>query len=227
MAKKRWHAGRRAKGSPPPPDPKAKIAARQKRKAPLKPGHRKRANINFTPKIGEKICKLISSGMTLSHVCKIAGMPHIDTVWDWRQVHLDFDKAYMKARVALMEHWADQIVDISDNTVGDMKTIVGANGKEKTIPNFDNVARDRLKIDTRKWLMGKLSPFYGDEATLRLKGSKEEPIIITEKLDLSWMTEEEQDQFSEFIATIVSRRTAESRARAEGAAEAEGGAEPS
>jgi hypothetical protein len=59
-----------------------------------------------------------------------------------------------RAREAQVEHWADEILEISDDGRND--SYKDANENERV--NNDHISRSRLRVDTRKWLMSKLAP---------------------------------------------------------------------
>lgn len=68
---------------------------------------------------------------------------------------------------------ADEIMDISDNVGNDMVTL--KDGREV----IDNavVQRDRLRVDSRKWLLSKLHPKkYGEKIDVAHSGSITLPI---------------------------------------------------
>ena len=74
----------------------------------------------------------------------------------------DFSTQYARAREAQAEHYIDEIIEISDDSMLD--TEMGEDGIERT--NHEVVARARLRVDTRKWAMSKLAPKkYGDRIT--------------------------------------------------------------
>ncbi|MGB3725610.1 MAG: hypothetical protein WA981_07570, partial [Glaciecola sp.] len=50
-------------------------------------------------------------------------------------------------------HYADDIIDIADDSEHD--TIEGPNGERM---NSEYVQRSRLRVDTRKWVMERMSP---------------------------------------------------------------------
>lgn len=82
------------------------------------------------------------------------------TVINWLNGNEEFRAQYARAKRSLMELWAGDIVEISDNSSQDR--FVDEYGKEKT--DHEVVQRSRLRIDTRKWLMSKLAPkVYGGE----------------------------------------------------------------
>jgi hypothetical protein len=105
----------------------------------------------YNPELAAEICDRIASGRTLSAVCRDEDMPKRQTVVEWTLKHKDFSDQYADARRKLLEHWADEVSDIADR------------GKESP----GAVARDRLRVDSRRWLLSKLRPHqYGDRLTV-------------------------------------------------------------
>jgi len=122
---------------------------------------------DFTPKLADIICELIGGGLSLRAICQDGTMPGQTTVYRWLAdpARAEFREQYARAREAQAEHYAEEILEISDETRGDVEIV---DGKIKHVP--DNVQRSRLRVDTRKWLMAKLLPKkYGDK--LELSGS--------------------------------------------------------
>lgn len=67
-----------------------------------------------------------------------------------------------------MNHMAEEIVEISD--VGNKNPDNGEDSKNA-------IARARLRVDTRKWLMSKMAPKkYGDK--LELAGDAKAPLTV-------------------------------------------------
>ena len=113
----------------------------------------------------DEICRRISIGESLISICKSEGMPDKSTVLDWLFKEPDFVAQYARAREAQAEHYLDEIIEISNDSVLD--TEMGEDGIERT--NHEVVARARLRVDTRKWAMSKLAPKkYGDRIENRL-----------------------------------------------------------
>jgi len=79
-------------------------------------------------------------------------------------------KLYARARERMMEYWSDEIDQIAADGTHDTITI-SKNGQEYEVCNHEWIARSRLMVDTRKWLMSKLSPRkYGDKIEQTHKG---------------------------------------------------------
>jgi hypothetical protein len=101
--------------------------------------------IDYSVELADAILTRIAAGETLSKICKEEDMPHRRTVLRWKDNDPEFEKLYRRARTEAMHALADEIVEIADNEEGD-------------------VQRDKLKIDTRTFLMRRIEPStYGDK----------------------------------------------------------------
>lgn len=104
----------------------------------------------YTEKLAAEICERLIEGESLRRICRDSGMPTASTVCKWLVEKPDFSEQYAKARDAQAETLADEIVDIAD-------------GEHKD----SDPARDRLRVDARKWVAAKLKPKkYGDRQLL-------------------------------------------------------------
>lgn len=100
---------------------------------------------DYNDEVAAHICSEISSGRSLRSICDDEGMPNKSTVFKWLAKHLSFNDQYTKAQEERTSAFAEEIVEISDELTGDTQ-------------------RDRLRVDTRKWLMSKMAPKrYGDK----------------------------------------------------------------
>jgi len=111
----------------------------------------------FTPELASDICTQLAQGKSLRSICKSEDMPEESTVRAWASNDYEgFYPQYAKARDIAVDCMADEILDIADAETPD-------------------VARDRLKVDTRKWYLSKLAPKKYGEA-LKLSGDAENPL---------------------------------------------------
>ena len=70
---------------------------------------------------------------------------------------------------------ADEIVDIADDGVNDLMTIVHKDLRYEN-ENREVVNRSRLRVDSRKWLLSKLIPKkYGDHIDVTSGGERIQP----------------------------------------------------
>lgn len=116
-------------------------------------------------------------------------MPSRTSVFRWLadKDRDDFRDQYARAREEQAEFYAESIIEIADEEVTMVKRSKhthGASPEDDTEDNdievvFDSaaVARNRLRVDARKWYASKLAPKkYGDK--LELAGDPKAPLGI-------------------------------------------------
>ena len=121
--------------------------------------------VEFTEKLAALICERMAKGESLRSICRDENMPAESNVrfWAIQDKPAGFAAQYERSRLAQMDAWADEILDIADDTSNDTHTTTYENGIERTSPNTEWISRSRLKVDARKWLMSKIAPKrYGE-----------------------------------------------------------------
>ena len=115
----------------------------------------------FDHTIAARICERMAQGESLRKICESPGFPSESTVRTWAVDDREgFAAQYARAREAQMDALAEEILAIADDTSNDV--IIDDEGNERT--NHEVVARSRLRVDARKWLMSKIAPKkYGDK----------------------------------------------------------------
>jgi len=110
---------------------------------------------------------LMESGQSLRKSCKINEIA-ASAVLRWIETY-SLQEQYARAREELHDFWAEEILDISDDISNDsIETEYGDR------PNTEWIARSRLRVDSRKWLLSKLSPKkYGDKVDDNNSGNNE------------------------------------------------------
>jgi hypothetical protein len=94
-------------------------------------------------------------------------MPARQTVYRWLEANEGFRDRYVRAREALMDFYAEQILVIAFDESGDIVVEQAPDGRSKTVANHAKVQRDRLKVDSLKWIASRLFPKrYGDKMEL-------------------------------------------------------------
>lgn len=102
-----------------------------------------------------RIIEEVSSGLSLSEVCRNDGMPGAATVIDWCAQDEAFRLRYEEAQRTSCEVWADRILEVA---------------KTKS-DHPDDVQHRRLEIDALKWLLAKRRPErYGDRTHVEHSG---------------------------------------------------------
>lgn len=133
--------------------------------------------VTYSEEITDIICKKISSGQSLNSICKDKLMPAQSTVFVWLSEYKTFQEKYARAREAWADAEFENILQIADD--GSNDTYIDEDGNEKT--NWDVLGRSKLRVDTRKWALARMSPKkYGDSTTI--KGDKDNPLIPQKEL---------------------------------------------
>lgn len=140
---------------------------------PRKPGRPSK----FSQDLVNEICKRIAVGESLRSICDDAQMPEKITILRWLSSDSfpGFSTQYAKARQQGLEVMADDLNDIADHGTNDW---MAKNDPQNPgyAANGEHIARSRLRIDTRKWIMSKLAPKkYGER--LEVAGDPESPLV--------------------------------------------------
>lgn len=122
----------------------------------------------FTQDIADAICSRIAEGESLRAICTDAGLPSARTVHVWLDDKEGFLQQYVRAREAQADFYAEEILDIADYDERDWSELKDDSGRVTGIKvDGEAIQRSKLRVDTRKWLMSKLSPKkYGDKLEL-------------------------------------------------------------
>jgi hypothetical protein len=133
----------------------------------------------YTDELAHEICERLAAGESLNAICKAAGMPSEVTVRNWaHRDHEGFSAKYTDARARGYLRLADEIIEISDDAANDV--IVGEDGRE--IVQHEIVARARLRVDSRKWMLSKMLPkVFGDKVGVEHSGEVGVFTVVFEK----------------------------------------------
>lgn len=141
----------------------------------------------YSTAIADVICDRIIAGQTIREICRDPKMPDESTLYRWLPKHEAFREQYARAKELQMERYAEEIIEISDDGTNDWmeRRSFGGGGRsdaagepEETVPNHEHIARSKLRVDARKWLMSKLAPKkYGDKITQEVTGAEGAPLV--------------------------------------------------
>jgi hypothetical protein len=154
------------------------------------------------PDAMEELCSHISSGGHLAGFCKLRGFAY-NTVADW--IYGDSQRAamYARAREDRADVLADEMVSIADET--EVITIIDEEtGAVELKLDATAVARNRLRVDARKWVASKLKPrIYSDKVVQEHTGANGGPIQTT-TMDLRGLSESELKQMESLLGKASS-----------------------
>jgi hypothetical protein len=119
---------------------------------------------DFTAALGDMICaEIATSSKSIKTICKAKNMPHPATVMRWLRINESFRDQYTRAKEEQADYLAEEMLEIADDDGDDEKAFVGIN----------HIQRDKLKVETRKWIAAKLKPKkYGDKIDVTSDGEK-------------------------------------------------------
>lgn len=124
----------------------------------------------YTEEIADLICEKLTEGMSLRKICQLDGFPKASAVYTWLDKHPEFADKYTRAREVATEDMLEDILEIADHPE--------LNPKDK-----------RIRIDTRKWAMGKLKPKkYGEKQTLEHGNKDGEALKVDMSVDTQALT---------------------------------------
>jgi hypothetical protein len=128
----------------------------------------------FTQKVANRICQRLADGESLRKACSEG--PDPSTVLRWVDQFPEFAQQYTRARQAGYLLLADQIIDISDEV--EVQPVTSPDGEVVEVRlDATAVARNRLRVDSRKWMLAKMLPkIYGDKVDHQHSGVNGGPI---------------------------------------------------
>lgn len=125
----------------------------------------------FSQDLFDEICEKLSDGESLRDICKADDMPNKATVFRWLANDEKLSDQYARAREVQADALFDDCLAIADQYENDEKTAEGGN---------DHINRAKLRIDTRKWMAGKLRPKkYGDKIDVTTNGKDIPSPVVT------------------------------------------------
>jgi len=118
---------------------------------------------DYNPEIANRICELISmseKGIHKLYAENQDWMPVPSTIMLWLTKHPAFSEQYTLAKRLQMDLMGEKIIDIVDDSSGDVLITERGNIAE----NREFTSRSKLRAETRMWLMERLSPkVYGKQ----------------------------------------------------------------
>lgn len=98
-------------------------------------------------------------------------LPSERLFFQWKREDEKLRQDYAHAKEEQADLIFDEILDIADDSRNDWMTRTGPNGEAQEVINQENIQRSRLRIDSRKWVAGKLRPKqYGELVRQEITG---------------------------------------------------------
>lgn len=115
----------------------------------------------FSQQLFDEICGKIADGKSLRDICdNNEDMPSQRAFFNWLNGSEELVQQYARARESQADSLFDECLSIADQYDPAAEKL-----------DADHIQRARLRIDTRKWMAGKLRPKkYGEKVTLEGAG---------------------------------------------------------
>lgn len=122
----------------------------------------------------------LAAGESLTGICRDPDMPGMTTVLRWLAGDEAFRREYQIAREAQADAIFEELLSIADDVSQDWVESTSKTAKEGSYKlDHEHVTRSRLRIDTRKWVLARMSPRkYGDAVSLRHGGDAANPLTV-------------------------------------------------
>lgn len=133
--------------------------------------------------------RMIEAGGVPEACRRFDDLPDEITVYHWTWAYADFGVTISRAREVLMERWADDIRRIAE---------------DDTLEPNDR----RVRIDTLKWLMSKLSRRFHDK--MQISGDPDNPLVLLYKAaDVERLSPAALDALEAFTTAVLDAKDAE------------------
>jgi hypothetical protein len=123
----------------------------------------------------DDLCEHIANGKSLVSWCKLTGIGY-STIMAHLAKDAEFQEKYTRAREDQADYLVDEIIEIADEAP--TEAIIG-----ESVVKYDAtaIARNRLRVDTRKWAASKMKPKkYGEKLDLTHAGAIKSERELTE-----------------------------------------------
>lgn len=128
--------------------------------------------------MADKIIERIESGQSVRFIGSEDDFPCADTIHSWIKKYPEFTERYARAKTHYADSMFEEILEIADDGRNDWMEREGRQGSYIAL-NEEAIARARLRVDTRKWMLAKLAPKkYGDKIEVEATVQSEIKVVI-------------------------------------------------
>ena len=145
------------------------------------------------------VCSEIANGKSLRSILEgDENLPSVPTFLDWVLASPELAEHYAHARQLSYQLLADDLVSISDENY-----TTDEHGVRERLSS-EAIQRNRLRVDTRKWMLGKMLPkLYGDKLQTEHTGKDGGPIQL-QAVDLRGLSDSELDDMQRLLDKVGS-----------------------
>jgi len=120
-----------------------------------------------------KVLFEIENGLSLRKAILKLNIVSRDTFNEWLKVDKELSDQYARSAEERAEYIFEEILDIADDSSNDIDSFDIGDGINVEKVNHENIQRSRLRVDARKWVLGKMQPKkYGDKVDFTTGGEQ-------------------------------------------------------
>jgi hypothetical protein len=153
---------------------------------------------DMTDELFDEICERMVDGESVRTICKDDHMPAISTLMKILNQNPDRSAQYARALQMRADAMFEEIMDISDDGSNDYM-LRNADDPTSIVLNGEHVQRSKLRVDSRKWALGRMNPKKYGEKTF-IGGVDDAPVKVQNTIDVSNLSLEELETLEKVLS---------------------------
>jgi hypothetical protein len=155
------------------------------------------AIFEMTEELFDEVCERMVDGESVRTICKDEHMPSISTFMKILNQDPKRSAQYARALQLRADAMFEEILDISDDGTNDYM-LRNADDPTSVVLNGEHVQRSKLRVDSRKWALGRMNPKKYGEKTF-IGGVEDAPIKVQNTIDVSNLSLEELETLEKIL----------------------------
>jgi len=155
---------------------------------------------NMTDELFDEICERMVNGESVRSICQDDHMPAISTLMKILRTNPNRTSQYALAMQMRADAMFEEVLNIADDGSNDFM-LKNADDPTSFALNGEHVQRSRLRVDTRKWALGRMNPKKYGEKTF-IGGVDDAPIKVQNTIDVSRLSLEELEMLEKVLSDV-------------------------
>jgi hypothetical protein len=172
----------------------------------------------YSDELAKEMCDRLAAGESLASICRDDAMPSASVVREWAggltaAVPASFPAQYERARLLQADHYFEEILEIADGAAI-AADAMGDYAAEGVKPEHQSKAHRRayheeinarkLRIDSRKWTLGRMNRAkYGERTDLGVGQDPSAAPVEVEQADTSHLTPDEKAEMRKLARKAI------------------------
>jgi len=153
---------------------------------------------NMTDELFDEICERMVNGESVRSICQDDHMPAISTLMKILRTNPNRTSQYALAMQMRADAMFEEVLNIADDGSNDFM-MKNADDPTSFALNGEHVQRSRLRVDTRKWALGRMNPKKYGEKTF-IGGVEDAPVKVQNTIDVSNLSLEELETLEKVLS---------------------------